>query len=151
MGQAGNAGANEYVFLTRWRVEGTCGEVADVLGDPAALERWWPSVYLRVEELSPGDGRGVGRRVRLHTKGWLPYTLRWEFEVVESHYPHGFSLVASGDFEGRGVWTTKTFCLELHTEYGEMPSSRAAARSKALKAEPGWRSPSVARLKGLWA
>jgi len=105
MGQAGNAGANEYVFLTRWRVEGTCGEVADVLGDPAALERWWPSVYLRAEELSPGDGRGVGRRARLHTKGWLPYTLRWEFEVVESRYPHGFSLVASGDFEGRGVWT----------------------------------------------
>src|SRR5207237_10618018 len=35
----------------------------------------------------------------------LPYTLRWEFEVVESRYPHGFSLVASGDFEGRGVWT----------------------------------------------
>jgi len=105
MGQAGNAGANEYVFLTRWRVEGTCGEVADVLGDPAALDRWWPSVYLRVEELSPGDGRGVGRRARLHTKGWLPYTLRWEFEIVESRYPHGFSLVASGDFEGRGVWT----------------------------------------------
>jgi len=105
MGQAGNAGANEYVFLTRWRVEGTCGEVADVLGDPVALDRWWPSVYLRVEELSPGDGRGVGRRARLHTKGWLPYTLRWEFEIVESRYPHGFSLVASGDFEGRGVWT----------------------------------------------
>ena len=105
MGQAGNAGANEYVFLTRWRVEGTCGEVADVLGDRAALDRWWPSVYLRVEVLSPGDGRGVGRRARLHTKGWLPYTLRWEFEIVESRYPHGFSLVASGDFEGRGVWT----------------------------------------------
>src|SRR6266436_8764821 len=79
-------GLDAYVFLTRWRVEGTCGEVADVLGDPAALERWWPSVYLGVEELSPGDGHGVGRRARLHTKGWLPYTLRWEFEVVESRY-----------------------------------------------------------------
>ena len=49
--------------------------------------------------------RGVGRRVRLLTKGWLPYTLQWESVVVESRYPHGFTLAASGDFEGRGVWT----------------------------------------------
>jgi hypothetical protein len=94
-----------YEFLSRWRVEGTCGEVADVLGDPLALAEWWPSVYLQVEELRPPDAHGVGRRVRLHTKGWLPYTLRWEFEVVESRYPYGFTLIAAGDFEGRGVWT----------------------------------------------
>jgi len=96
---------NQYQFLTGWRVEGTCGEVADVLGDPLALARWWPSVYLDVQELRPPDARGVGQRVGLHTKGWLPYTLTWEFEVVESRYPHGFTIAASGDFEGVGVWT----------------------------------------------
>ena len=96
---------NDYHFVTRWRVEATCGEVADVLGDPLALARWWPSVYLAVEELRPPDARGLGRRVRLHTKGWLPYTLTWAFEVVESRYPHGFTIVADGDFDGRGVWT----------------------------------------------
>ena len=68
--------SNAYAFLSRWRVEGTCGEVADILGDPLALPRWWPSVYLDVDELRPPDARGLGRRVRLHTKGWLPYTLR---------------------------------------------------------------------------
>ncbi|HZT76814.1 MAG TPA: SRPBCC family protein [Vicinamibacterales bacterium] len=94
-----------YHFLTHWRVEATCGEVADVLGDPRDLVRWWPSVYLAVEETRPPDAHGLGRRVRLHTKGWLPYTLRWEFEVVESRYPYGLTLVANGDFEGRGVWT----------------------------------------------
>ena len=94
-----------YEFLSRWRVEGTCGEVADVLGNPLALPQWWPSVYLRVDELRPPDAHGVGRRVRLYTKGWLPYTRRWEFEVVESRYPYGFTLIAAGDFEGRGVWT----------------------------------------------
>ena len=72
---------NDYHFISRWRVEGTCGEVADILGDPLALPRWWPSVYLRVDELRPPDARGLGRRVRLGTKGWLPYTLEWEFEV----------------------------------------------------------------------
>jgi hypothetical protein len=97
--------SNEYHFTTNWRVEGTCGEVADVLGDAVALTRWWPSVYLAVEELRPADAQGVGRRVRLRTKGWLPYTLRWEFEVVDSRYPYGFTIVANGDFDGRGVWT----------------------------------------------
>jgi hypothetical protein len=96
---------NDYEFTTRWRVEATCGEVADILGDPMALPRWWPAVYLDVEELRPPDARGLGRRVRLLTKGWLPYTIRWEFEVVDSRYPHGFTLVAAGDFAGQGVWT----------------------------------------------
>jgi len=97
--------ANQYEFLSRWRVPATCGEVADILGDPVALQQWWPAVYLDVKELVPPDAHGLGRRVALVTKGWLPYTIRWEFEVVESRYPYGFALVASGDFDGRGVWT----------------------------------------------
>jgi len=96
---------NSYHFITEWQVEGTCGEVADVLGDPVALPRWWPSVYLAAEEIEPPDSSGVGRRVRLVTKGWLPYTLRWEFVVTRSHYPFGFTIDASGDFVGRGEWT----------------------------------------------
>jgi hypothetical protein len=96
---------NEYHFISNWRIEGTCGEVADVLGDPLALARWWPSVYLDVWEVRPPDQDGLGRRVKLHTKGWLPYILRWQFEVVESRYPRGFTLIATGDFDGTGVWT----------------------------------------------
>ena len=97
--------APEYRFLTRWRVFGTAKEVADVLADAKELPRWWPSVYLRVEELEAGGEDGVGKRVRLHTKGWLPYTLDWEFRVTESRHPHGFTLEASGDLAGRGIWT----------------------------------------------
>lgn len=97
--------APEYRFLTRWRIFGTAKEAADVLADAKELPRWWPSVYLRVEELEAGGEDGVGKRVRLHTKGWLPYTLDWEFRVTESRHPHGFSLEASGDLAGRGIWT----------------------------------------------
>jgi hypothetical protein len=96
---------NQYCFVTRWRVRGTCGEVADILGDPLSLARWWPSVYLEVERLPDSAPRGVGSRVRLRTKGWLPYTIEWALEVVESHYPRGFVIVATGDFDGSGVWT----------------------------------------------
>jgi hypothetical protein len=42
---------------------------------------------------------------RLHTKGRLPYTLRWSFRVTERRFPEGFSLEAWGDFDGRGIWT----------------------------------------------
>lgn len=96
----------EYAFLTRWRVHATADEVFDVLADPLALPRWWPAVYLDVKELKPAaQPDGVGRVIGLYTKGWLPYTLRWNFTVTESKRPAGFKLVAHGDFEGTGVWT----------------------------------------------
>jgi hypothetical protein len=96
---------SDYHFVTHWRVEATRQEVFDVLGDAAGLARWWPSVYLDVRVVDPGDDRGVGRVVELYTKGWLPYTLRWRFRVTESDPPRGFALAAEGDFVGRGVWT----------------------------------------------
>jgi len=95
---------NDYHFITRWRVQGTVDEVAAIIGNAADLVRWWPSVYLEVEELEPGDAQGVGQAVRLYTKGWLPYTLRWQFRVVEANPPHGWTIEASGDFNGRGSW-----------------------------------------------
>jgi hypothetical protein len=97
--------SNDYHFITHWRVEGDIEEVAGILGNGTDLVRWWPSVYLNAEELEPGDAAGVGRVISLYTKGWLPYTLRWQFRVTESRYPHGFTLEAWGDFDGRGIWT----------------------------------------------
>ncbi len=96
---------NDYHFVTRWTVPGTAQEVSDILGDAPGLARWWPSVYLDVRVVEPGDARGVGRRVALWTKGWLPYTLRWHFRVVDVRTPHGFTIAAEGDFVGRGEWT----------------------------------------------
>jgi hypothetical protein len=97
--------SNDYHFITHWRIKGKIEEVSDILGDGPSLKRWWPSVYLDVKELKPGDEHGVGRVISLHTKGWLPYNLRWQFRVTESRYPHGFTLEAWGDFNGRGIWT----------------------------------------------
>jgi hypothetical protein len=96
---------NDYHFITHWRVEGSINEVADILKDAEELPRWWPSVYLDVKVLEQGDDDGIGKVVSLYTKGWLPYTLQWQFRVTESHYPYGFSLEAWGDFNGRGIWT----------------------------------------------
>jgi hypothetical protein len=93
-----------YHCTTRWRVKASIEEVADVLADPLDLPRWWPSVYLAADELSRARD-GSLERVRLRTRGWLPYTLRWDLTVVRSEYPRGFVIAASGDLEGEGVWT----------------------------------------------
>jgi hypothetical protein len=97
--------APEYRFVSSWSVLGTPEEVSDVLGDPLELARWWPSVYLDVEPISDGDVRGVGRRVRIRSRGFLPYTLDWELRVTESDRPRGFAVEAEGDLAGRGVWS----------------------------------------------
>ena len=95
---------NEYHYTTYWRIKGTVEEVSEVLSQATDLVRWWPSVYLDVQEGEPGGENGIGKVIHLYTKGWLPYTLRWSFRVTESTYPFGFALEAWGDFVGRGVW-----------------------------------------------
>lgn len=97
---------NAYHFVTVWLLDDTtCEEVSDVLSQAEELPRWWPSVYLSVKVTENGDARGIGKRVELHTKGWLPYTLRWSFVITENRKPNGFALEATGDFVGRGIWT----------------------------------------------
>jgi hypothetical protein len=106
-----------YRFVTEWEVAGTVREVSDVLADPLELPRWWPSVYLAVEELDPGGENGVGRQVRLLTKGWLPYTLSWSVTVAASRDPYGFTIEADGDFVCRGEWSFEQRGAFTHVTY----------------------------------
>lgn len=98
---------NEYHFITRWRVKGDAQDVFDILSDAAALPVWWPAVYLEARVIEPGDpaNHGAGQLISLRTKGFLPYTLRWQFRVVEVAPPRRIVLEPSGDFTGRGEWT----------------------------------------------
>jgi hypothetical protein len=97
--------SDEYRFVTRWRVRGTCERVADVLGDTDRIASWWPSVYRECEVIERGGAHGLGRRVAVTTQGFLPYAIRWRFTVVEESYPHGSRILAEGDLEGEGRWT----------------------------------------------
>jgi len=90
--------ASDYYFETHWRVHGSVEEVRAVLGNALYLPKWWPDVYLSVREAEPGV-------FALHTKGRLPYTLRWSFRVVPPERPDGYTIRAWGDLEGTGVWT----------------------------------------------
>jgi hypothetical protein len=97
--------ANEYRFVTRWVLETTPEELFDVLDQPQDYVRWWPSVWLRADQIDRGGANGVGRRVRFLSRGWLPYTLRWTAETIAVNHPGRIVIRASGDFEGSGEWT----------------------------------------------
>ncbi len=97
--------AHEYAFTTRWHVAATCEEVFAILEQPEDLPRWWGQVYLGVVNLTPARSEGIGRRIALTTRGWLPYTLRWTLEVTGVQVPHRIAFRATGDFDGGGVWT----------------------------------------------
>src|ERR1700687_1184319 len=131
--------SSAFRFVTEWELVGTSSEVADVLADPLELPRWWPSVYLAVEELEPGGEHGVGRKVRLLTKGWLPYTLDWSFRIVESRHPHGFTLEADGDLAGRGVWTFEERGAFVHVTYDwQVEAKKPLLRLLSPLAGPGF-------------
>src|SRR5215469_4557820 len=98
---------NQYHFITRWRLQATPEEIFPLISDPASYPSWWPSVYLKVQELEPGHENGLGRRFQFHTKGWLPYTLDWESCAIESIPPKRLAIRATGDFDGRGIWSIR--------------------------------------------
>jgi len=104
-GRLKRVNTDNFHFVTQWRLKARADEVYDVIAEPLEYPRWWPSVYLNVRETAAGKPGGLGRRVRLHTKGWLPYTLDWEAEVTEASAPGRIVLTASGDLNGTGIWT----------------------------------------------
>lgn len=96
---------SDYHFVDRWRVEGNVKEVSAILEDALSLPQWWGSVYFEVRELEHGAEHGIGKLIRLRAGGWLPYTLRIDFRTIESRYPNGFTMSASGDLAGKGIWS----------------------------------------------
>lgn len=99
---------SKYSFTSIWKIKASREEVYNILEDVESLTKWWPSVYLAVNIQKKGDEKGIGKKVKLHTKGWLPYTLKWDFEVTSVKFPSGFSLNAFGDFIGTGEWKFTT-------------------------------------------
>jgi len=95
------APAPVYRYVNHWRVRGPIEEVAAVLRDATSYPRWWPSVYLAVEPIV--DGSGEERR-RVRSQGFLPYAIEFTARVVDERLPHGFSVEAEGEMQGRGDW-----------------------------------------------
>lgn len=96
--------ANEYQFLTEWDVTAPREVIYNILREGKDYPVWWPDVYLDARYEPSGHADGIGDRVHLLTKGWLPYKLRWTAEAVRNEFPQEIEIRATGDFVGRGIW-----------------------------------------------
>ena len=94
---------NEYRFVDRWFVRAPLEAVYDVVGDTLGYPGWWGDVFVSVEG-DAGPPR-PGRHASIVSRGFLPYRLRWEAQVVEADAPRGFAFTMRGDFVGSGSWT----------------------------------------------
>jgi hypothetical protein len=94
--------ANEYYFVSHWRVPCTPQEAYDIIKDSAALPTWWPAGFLEAEPHAFEDGT---QGVAVATQGWLPYVLRFTLRELASDPPGSLVVEANGDLNGRGIWT----------------------------------------------
>jgi uncharacterized protein YndB with AHSA1/START domain len=129
---------NHYRFLTEWDVPARREEVFAILTDSKSLTRWWPSVYRVVDQISPPTRPdGVGKRLGMHTQGWLPYRLHWQLHVVEHEAPVRLAFEATGDFVGRGVWTLHDRGDATRVEYEwEIRADKPLLRSFSVVLKP---------------
>jgi len=94
----------KYRFVTVWHIEAPLEEVCDAIYHSLNWPQWWRNVE-SVEELVPGDARGIGSVRRYTWRGRLPYRLTFDICVVHIEPLAAIEGIASGDVEGRGRWS----------------------------------------------
>lgn len=92
--------ANVYRVVSTWRLEAEPWEIAQILEQPTEWPTWWPAAFLQVVELDQPAGTAVGRRVAVHTKGWLPHTFKLQATVTQHRDLERCVLTVAGDFVG---------------------------------------------------
>jgi uncharacterized protein YndB with AHSA1/START domain len=139
--------SSKYHFITHWLVDASAADVYEILKQNQKLPDWWSAVYLDVKILEEGDANGVGKLVELYTKGWLPYTLRWKYRVLEVQKPHKIRIEAIGDFIGNGLWTLQD------TESGQcqMTYDWQIEAKKPLLKKLSWLMKPLFSFNHLWA
>jgi uncharacterized protein YndB with AHSA1/START domain len=93
--------SNNFHFVERWEVPAPRERVYAVLSDGKLLPDWWRDVCLEAESLDSGEAR-VGSRVRVTTRGALPYRLRFVVAATELSPDRTVEVTTQGDL--RGVW-----------------------------------------------
>jgi uncharacterized protein YndB with AHSA1/START domain len=84
-----------YRFLTTWLLQAPREVVWDTIYDAARWPEWWPGVQTEV----------VGERLwRSRWRSAFPYSLAFEFEILEVDRPNTLEGQARGDLAGVGTW-----------------------------------------------
>lgn len=91
--------ANEYYFVTKWRLHARVEDVFEVIRDVPRYRQWWSEVYLDIQRTDAG--------YCFLTRGRLPYKLRWESRTTHLVPNESIQLEARGDLRGQGLWTMR--------------------------------------------
>ena len=94
----------KYRFVTIWSIEAPIEAVCEAISLSLNWPQWWRNVE-RVEELAPGDDRGIGSVRRYTWRGRLPYRLTFDIRVIHIEPLAAIEGIASGDVEGVGRWS----------------------------------------------
>jgi hypothetical protein len=97
----------KYRFVTIWYIEAPLEAVCEAIYHSLNWPQWWRNVE-RVEELAPGDARGIGSVRRYSWRGRLPYRLTFDICVIHIEPLAAIEGIASGDVEGQGRWSFST-------------------------------------------
>jgi hypothetical protein len=102
--------ACSFNLITQWQLQARVERVWALLTAVEDWPSWWRAVQ-RVELLEKGDERGVGALRLMTWKTALPYSLTFSMRTTRIAQMHCIEGSASGELEGRGIWT-------LHTDAG---------------------------------
>jgi hypothetical protein len=94
---------HKYVFITRWQLKAPIGEVWDTIYNSLEWPQWWKGV-VAVNELAPGDDKGINGIREYTWKSILPYKLRFASRLIEREDHKRLYGLASGELEGEGTW-----------------------------------------------
>jgi uncharacterized protein YndB with AHSA1/START domain len=93
-----------YALISEWHLDAPVDRVWDTLLRSADWPAWWPAIRA-VERLEAGDDQGVGMRLRQRWRGWLPYTMTLELEILHVEQQRLLVGRATGDMAGTCTFT----------------------------------------------
>jgi hypothetical protein len=126
----------EYRFVTVWYIEAPLEAVCEAIYHSLNWPQWWCNVE-SVEDVAPGDARGIGSVRRYTWRGRLPYRLTFDIRVIKIVPLASIEGIASGDVEGKGRWsfTTEGAVTVVHYEW-QVRTTPAWMNLLALFARP---------------
>ena len=104
-----------YHFETNWKFEADIHEVWGMIGG-IKYGDWWRGVSSeRIHKNESTDGIGDKYNYVFRTK--LPYQLAFVAEIVAKKEPAYLEIKATGELEGRGVWSLTQEGSVTHVQY----------------------------------
>ena len=97
----------DFDMTTKWKLRAEPEELTAIVLDPVLIDVWCSNVFLNSDLIERGAPDGLGMKMRLHAKGWLPFTFYFLAEITELVRHQSMTITLSGDFDGVGESSVK--------------------------------------------